>query len=532
LATGRREAKIRLVKVSRRGRSSLVGAMWLGAAACSSAPPPGGGVFTEGTRLRAVYQQADGAPPLLMHWHDTELGVDCRFRDVGLPDGRLVCFPDAVWSYDGTDITAGGCGESFVAVSSCVPPPPYFARWPDPGADCGTIVRLFSLGPAFTATPSDGACQPSGTELISDYHQIGPELPLDKLVSGSYQPGPGHGRIVPLTIVASDGSVEVAGELDGAQQAWDNERQEAVSTQINNATQDHWFPVAQYATYFSDSACTVPVLLGPACEAPSKDSFVPGTTDASGQWVPPSAIEVGARGPDGANLYDNAQVATGTCAPYLGQGGSPVPDPTFATYAVGASVPETAFAEAVEVRTGSRQLQLVGMGTADGPPAYASGFNDTVWGHPCVADQNVQAADGVVRCLPSALDLAARNGSDAAFFFADAACSVRLLLGPSDLSGQGLASRTAAISNPNGSCPGPFFAREHLYAVGNRYAGMVYGESQTVACSSLGSTDAPDQQAFERLELGFVTASPFAFYSVGPEIPASDFAPVTFVRPK
>src|SRR4029079_15726538 len=72
---------------------ALAGCIGFGAA-CSDPPAPrSNGSFKDGTRLKAVYQRIEGAPPFLLNWYDTQLAVDCTFVDLGRPDRRLFCFP-------------------------------------------------------------------------------------------------------------------------------------------------------------------------------------------------------------------------------------------------------------------------------------------------------------------------------------------------------------------------------------------------------------------------------------------------------
>ena len=56
----------------------LAGVAGLGAADCKgttgTAQAPDPGVFVEGTRLKAVYQQVEGAPPLFLNWYDPTSG--------------------------------------------------------------------------------------------------------------------------------------------------------------------------------------------------------------------------------------------------------------------------------------------------------------------------------------------------------------------------------------------------------------------------------------------------------------------------
>jgi hypothetical protein len=360
-----------------------------------------------------------------------------------------------------------------------------------------------------------GPCQPADASALAPYnelYQLGSEIPIDSLVAGQRRPSAGSGRIVPLEIVGSDGSIQgeaktyASASAAGGSVAWDNERGEMVSTSLRPGSR--WFPTVQYMTgAFSDASCSVGAAIGPACGAGAKESFT-WATDECGYPEPTSFYELGAPIADQTSVYylDSPGDA---CRAYPGGAESPITNPMIGTYEVGLPVAVTAFAEAMEVRTGTGQIQIVQAGSAGGRSASSIGFFDTVHGQPCTFQSNLEAADGVVRCLP----LTAEARSD---YFADAACSVPLLEVPSAVNDCQVNPVFASVTEYLPSTSGCYMpvSRRRIHAIGDR-PGHVYFR--------IGATDCLD----------FGDASVFGglLRVLGPEIPASEFAALDYVRP-
>jgi hypothetical protein len=489
--------------------------------------------FTEGTRLRAVYLEVEGAPPLFLRWYDTVLGVDCQFADVGLPD-RLVCFPTNALDSDGLIFapefsisTDADCTEPFVPVKCDTR---FFVRAPKRGDLCATPVHLYPLWPA---------CQVATNMTPQAAFRLGPEISLESLVSGTYRPGGGPGRIVPLTIVASDGSVQgfattgrFQGDLGGEVYpgvltepvAWDTERNEMVSAYYGSMQTNRWRPLLDYGatSAFADAACSVPVALGSVCPVRATAAFRwDGESSACGKADLTSFVQLGAPGPNGATLhYQNS--ARDQCVPATEVSSIGI-DPFRGAFPVGAPIPATAFAEVTEVRTGSKQLQVIQQGTAEGRVslAYPWAYFDLVHGQRCGASPNLRAADGTMRCLPLSryFDL---HGAGA---FADAACTVPLvMLTPQDACAPKQTWVTTFEMAPTESslasgCGTDWIQRWHFYPIGDRYQGTVYS-TDSGPCHLWESAVPPGE------------GPPVSFYEVGPEIPPSDFASVKLVHPR
>jgi hypothetical protein len=523
------------------GKRALAAAYFWIASACSGpasqqqpppTPPPASGSFTNGTRLKAVYQRIDGAPPVFLRWYDTQLDIDCTFIDVGLPD-RLVCYPiDATG--DGVDRLFASVTNSLFADSGCAlpivnaPSAPCQARfaalWPAPGAACAAPRHLYKVGPAVPLDPgglyvisSDGGtCHPAAASDLGTYkelHTLGPEVPLDTLVGGTYQHDAGAGRIVALRIAGSDGSIQGEAKTNatawaaGGAAAWDSEHGERVSTTLRPG--GHWLPAVPYNinALFSDAACSLPIALGPACPIAAREAFA-GATDECGFPAPTRFYELGAPIADQSRAYAVSST-TRSCQAYGAGTGAPIAAPPQALFSLGAPVPVSAFADATETHAGSGPIQIIQAGSAGGPPVASVGFFDSVHGTPCTFQPIIQAADGVVRCLPPAAD---------APYFADAGCSVPLFVSSpapaSCATGPAFASLTETVPAAGGGCSMPLF-RRHIYPAGDLYKGEIYERVGPEDCFDIG-TEVPSGDAA---------------YATGAEIPARDFAPLDYVRP-
>jgi len=504
------------------------------ASACGGSGPktPANAKFEDGTRLKAVYQRIDGAPPVFLNWYDTKLKVDCSFADVGLPD-RLVCFPTDPIGADvrtlfasGTDVFAdSACTERLVDAVFAPCETRLFATGPALGDACGSPVHLFALGETVPLDPAGvynrgpsgtGPCQPatpSALETYSELHRVGSEIAIDSLVSGTYEHDGGAGRIVPVRIVGSDGSIQGHATTDptwwaaSGVLAWDNERAELVTTPLRPGSR--WIPAVDVVTgLFANAACSVPAVVGPACGTPAKDAYE-WATDACGYPAPESFFEVGPRLADQASVFFQNVDA---CEPYPGGAAA---NPKLATFAIGAPIPPTAFADAEEIRTGTGQIQIVQATTAGGAAAFDVGFFDSVHGQPCTFQRNLQAADGVVRCLPPTTPFES--------YYADADCTLPLFSRTSptmDDCSPLFAFGSIVESVPlTSACYMPKY-RAHIFPlVDTPYDGEVFDH--------FAGGDGPDLC----LDVGSNSVLNFPLSLAGSEIPAGEFAALDEVRP-
>ena len=509
-------------------RQLAIAVVCAGIAACSgsnagSGSLPANASFKEGSRLRAVYERIDGAPPLFLNWYDTHLDVDCTFIDVGRADGRLVCYPSdpvgadhRLFAFETHALfTDSACTQAVVDAGYVGSKARFFASAPPFGAACGALVRLYRLGAPLPleanglySIVNDGPCHPAATTELDSYqalYTLGEEIPLEALVSGTYQHDAAAGRIVPLRIVGSDGAIQGETVTDAAPNgsaAWDNERDEMVSTSLRPGSR--WLPTARYTTgVFSDAACSVVAAIGAACRVSAKEAF-DWTTDACGPAEPTRFYELGAPVADQTSVYYQGTQAD-VCVPY--DGGGSIANPMVAAFSVGAVIPSTVFAEADEVHTGTGQIKVVQAGSADAPAAASVGLFDSAHGVPCTFQRNLAAADGVVRCLPETTDLAGDN-------YADANCTVPLYLGGSEsecLPLPKFTSLTEYRGTGDGTVPD---SRRRIFPIGDRYTGNLYFKLVGIdGCYDLGPS----------------AGTPL--YYIGSEVPAAEFAALDYVRP-
>jgi hypothetical protein len=486
--------------------------------ACSERPSParsGNVAFVDGTRLKAVHYEIDGAPPYFLGWHDSTLGVACEFVMWQLPD-HFVCFPSEPWQPQfayGTSLFAdSGCSEPLAGTDSPGESRYILQRWSQTAISCETTFRLFHVGDQVPSDPTSlytvdetGACRAATAPEASYYqalHRLGPEIPIDTLVQGTFRHDAGASRIGPLSIVGSDGSVQgTIGTSDGLM-AWDHERQEMVSMSTSLAPESRrWYPAFSHEAsfVFADPTCTARAAVGNDCLGIAREASARSyEVDACGRPTPSAYFDLGPPLGDQASIY------------YPADGNScvrndewPVDDPSYVAFSVGEPIPPTGFAQAVEMRTGTAQVQVVQVASPGGSAMGAVGLYDSVQGRPCAASV---AGDGDMRCLPDTVDVSLPS------FFSDAACSVPLVLGP--LADVPCRPRPnfASTTEP-GDQTGP--SRRHLYPIAGPYTGTIYWAAGA-RCDAVGDN---------------TNGGWGELLSVGPEIPPALFAPVNIVRP-
>jgi hypothetical protein len=272
-----------------------------------------------------------------------------------------------------------------------------------------------------------------------------------------------------------------------------------------SGTNAHWLPeLSDDFGLFADAACSVPAVVGSACS--QRSGVVSRERDACGNPAP-TVFEPGDPVSGTGQLY-YVDSESSVCSTYAGS--SPATDGTAKAFTVGAAIPVTAFAAATKVYTGTKQLQLIEAASADGPSVNPLGFWDSVHAQPCSASPFAFAADDSVRCLPNDTLWLSANP-----IFSDAACSVPLVSLSNWANGCSptptLVSRSESMTAPGAV---HITNRWHFYALGERYQGPVYDGAVNGFCEDVTAR-------YEGLEL----------YTVGPELPASDFAEVKIVRP-
>jgi hypothetical protein len=364
------------------------------AASCGAGDDAPDETFADGSRLRAFWDQAPGAPRRHRLWYDSELASPCAFfPDAARKrDGVMRCLPTSSSSIGAFHQFAdAGCTEPAIATATR-----WF--WLTESADCGAAVtRVFELGDpvAPDSVFQDGpeGCVPA-TDLPANllgYRRLGREIAVDTLVSAEAPRAEGTGRLTSYRRDAGDGSWILMPYGHDAVLSADVSPERA---------RGRWQPLSDLivtpdASAFSDSACTMPVARPLGCQrlnyvfvdSPSTSLSGPATCPGA-----PPARRVHRAGPtiDAASVY---RYTGSVCA---SGGGSD--DGAFV--AVGAPVADHEMTALSTTLVGSGRVQLQWLGGPDSPFVTTGGYEDTLLHTPCAA---APAADGVSRCLPPAL---------------------------------------------------------------------------------------------------------------------------------
>jgi hypothetical protein len=374
---------------------------------------PAGSVFTDGSRLKAIWEQPPGAPKRQLGWYDTALEAPCAFgyaAGVSLghpPTDTQYCLPTPavnVWpdTY-GTGLYADAACTQLIVEAGCGE---RFARMlPKNTSDCGQPLRTFRTGAAAAETyqgDGQGGCFPSGQNPDDGpgWYAPGEEIAVAALVSATTEIPTGDGpRLRPVMLRASDGASQPIA-------AWDTERGEPVSIPgwwVPDATRS-WFPDVQITKWepssaagpvslYADAGCSnwlgvsyrcgaepvrsISEPLGYACGGPSSRFYEAGPqVDAST-----------------ASLFE---FVGGTCTG-LRREALPL-DAATQLFTRGAPIPEDAFADASLIDQGTDRIVMQIPGSADGALDTGTGhFFDRSLRQRC---EPLTAADGSLRCLP------------------------------------------------------------------------------------------------------------------------------------
>jgi hypothetical protein len=486
-----------------------------GLAACQRPPVTGSAsdTFVEGSRLRARWVAAPGTPRLLRGWYDPALGDSCNFENASATasqvkpgDAPLFCLPTFRFS-GGTLFADDACTQPVVDVRCdlfhFVAPPRS-----DPHS-CTGAIRLFRAGDPVTNgnvfSNSQGGCRlllPGDAEAPESPRLFGAEVPLDTLVTGQVRFDAGAGRIVQMTLHASDGSSQPQG-------AWDTARGEAVSapdldTQADG-TPGKWEPAVLAfrgapTNVFSDPACATRVAAFSGCADV--------TVKAVADYDSPSCVlgegmkfsEAGVELDSGALYADDGDPSS--CRP--AQAGDLAPGKRF--FAVGAAMPPSSFADVVSFEQGSGQVRIRSAGTADGP--VGGGYlRDETWNMACSPQI---AADGVLRCLRPVL----LND-----FYGDPGCTVPVLaVGRSTVPCASIYPdpTVIAVSEVTSQTTCGYAYRLHEFPIVGTHPGEIYwGDPQSCTIYTLPPGDTS------------ITTG----YDLGPEIPPDELAPLTVSDP-
>jgi hypothetical protein len=393
--------------------------------------------FESGTRLRARYYRLEGGERELTGWFDTELGALCEFASGGVephsaPDGVTYCLPvgTAVHRADQGPFADAACTAplalsaapaSFVTLrplDACASPPSVHAAKPS------TQRLVYFL--------RSGRCEI--TRVQSQVSIPGDAAPLSTFVSAREEPVARDGaRIVPRARVATDGSREIVG-------AWDNARGIPTRAARDSAGSQRWAPsrvafVEPGTQVFADGRCTAR-----AAKKSGHSAVCP--LDAVNELVGVCGVgRFSALGPRIAAPFTTGHAA-GVCTPEVRPEASQ-------TFAIGAPIPDDAFAEARVLRVGGGPVASETL-TAEGDvrPVTRAGLYDTRHAARCGV---ARTSDGSLRCVPG-------NVEDVTSWYTDAACVTHALVRP--------AGACSDATSPEGAVSGFDGVERRVYALG------------------------------------------------------------------
>src|SRR5204863_6152220 len=168
------------------GACVVIGLVSCGGGSGSNNPPPAGGdTFTEGSRLKARWQQAPGAPRMLVGWYDTQLRINCSFSPAY--SGAGVAHQDGGDFYCLPSLNSGA-GDLF-ADAACTQPAAdvgcdnWLVELPATAESCDAKDRFFSAGDPIASASifvknSDGCLgiAAAGRALPVSARKLGAEL--------------------------------------------------------------------------------------------------------------------------------------------------------------------------------------------------------------------------------------------------------------------------------------------------------------------------------------------------------------------
>ena len=486
----------------------MIGLVSCGGGSGSNNPPPAGGdTFTEGSRLKARWQQAPGAPRMLVGWYDTQLRINCSFSPAY--SGAGVAHQDGGDFYCLPSLNSGA-GDLF-ADAACTQPAAdvgcdnWLVELPATAESCDAKDRFFSAGDPIASASifvknSDGCLgiAAAGRALPVSARKLGAEVPLASFVHARLTVDSGSARIVRRIMSADDGSSQVWG-------AWDNVRGEAVFAPdwANLAPAigpgkwqpERVVPFDRANDLFAEAGCTQPAAIFDACGSVSPKSVFHVESDSCTSIA--SYFEAG---PDltAGEVYNGSP---GACRA--------APAETTDRYrfvAVGAAIAPSSFADVRSVTQGSGRARVATAGT-DTAVIGGDHFDYLVDGQTGERCMPVTGADGTLRCMPEISTFG---------LYSDAGCSVQLFAWSGDTGTTCPVPAPSMISIPetvaSDGCGQT--DRWHGFPVGPVHDGVVYAGAPG-SCAALDAT----------------TRSTFVAYELGSELPAASFIELATSNP-
>ena len=435
--------------------------------------------YRSGSRLRARILDGGGDARIFVGWHDAQLDVDCDFRPVvtGAPgdDGRWRCLPrtSEIWTQDNQDdivyldaacthavrVDRQGKGTSpYVVVPSArveptcfgppqVPPATVFARGDQVVVASSTILY------------EDGGhgCAPSlATGRSLDAFELGAKASVAAFVGASEIVEPRSDRLAARVRVADDGARETIGVHD--------RRRNAACDTGTAYVPAHGLclPFATIQLDQYDATCAKGV-----AEAPEAATCAP-LVEIASVFSPTtcsdttSFYQVGAPF-DGPRAYISNMDTGPTCVAN--------PTTTGRYFAQGPLVPAGTYPSIAVQGLGDGPLRRECIVPADGTsPLFCHGLTDPERGS-CLL---LPFCDGQTRCVGSGVDTV--DGS----FFADAACTRRVLGLPRDACGKTKAPAPLILeySGANAACQD-----DELVTVVGPYTGPLFMRDASNVCA-------------------------------------------------
>jgi len=186
--------------------------------------------FTSGTRLRAIWLEAEGGVKQLLGFRDTQLDTDCMFHSA--EDGSFRCVPSAIPFHhtglagftENPPYLEGACNQPFTYAPSC---PASFATGLSTADSGACIVTTYSrlavrsVGAVIDAGPDtpyfqnidDAGCAEAGT-TSGALQPVGQLVAPSMFVGAHYETAAAIGQVAPRFIVADDGTRAFDGFVD------------------------------------------------------------------------------------------------------------------------------------------------------------------------------------------------------------------------------------------------------------------------------------------------------------------------------
>jgi hypothetical protein len=494
-------------------------------------------MLRSGSRIRVRGVVSDGELLQVVGLHDALHDVDCSIQTAD--DGVSRCLPISNARVD--VFSDANCTRPLMSAEPGGPPcwaaasPPAYAYWQSPNSCPTSGTHLVTPGeqtqpPAqvYDTASGTGQCEPttstattSSTAGTPTFYVANPSpasdwvafqktiKPLTSQLGLIQWIGSDGSRFIGDTVLLSNG--EPCGPANpypvpvlGGVNALHSGAPGALSRCIPKNT------LAFYVgSYFSDAACATPVVIAPACQAPSLLAVVSASNDPCSYGNDVSYFNVGDIVPN-SSLYAPLEVTSGPepCTSATGQLEGMV------AYTKGAPVDPTTYP--------AMQLVLAGSGRVRHEEWQSEGVSISDAGHwtDAATGQFVEAAafpGGVRRGVFS-------TSLEPDKFFSDAACKNRLVVGTSSSDVCGPSEelpRWVALPVPPATCDaGPSY-ESSVRLVGAKYTGKVYTSNSGLNVENNGgcSEYVPSKNVMT-----------YEFYTLGDPVPASSvFAEIATV---